>query len=84
LATMAKGFHQRNRRTHRHVYTNLHITPMPGGGAAGFVYLNELTVEPIPPTWSGSGIYEDTLVKTPAGWRFKKRINTHDGVLSAE
>jgi hypothetical protein len=25
-----------------------------------------------------SGIYEDTLVKTPQGWRFKKRVVWRD------
>jgi hypothetical protein len=83
LTNLARVFHTRNHMTHRHVYTNLHITPMPGGGAAGFVYMNELIVSAKAPAWWTSGIYEDTLVKTPAGWRFKKRINSHDGVLAA-
>ncbi len=78
LATMAKGFHQVNGTTSRHVYTNLRITPAPEG-ARGFVYFNQLDVSTKPPTNTVSGIYEDTLVKTPDGWRFKKRVHTHDG-----
>lgn len=78
LANMAKGFHQVNGTTSRHVYTNLRITPAPEG-ARGFVYFNQLDVSTRPPTNTVSGIYEDTLVKTRDGWRFKKRVHTHDG-----
>ncbi len=78
LATMAEGRHQRHGTTSRHVYTNLRITPAPDG-ARGFVYFNGLDVSTKPPTTTVSGIYEDTLVKTPDGWRFKKRVHTHDG-----
>ena len=78
LANMAETFHQVNGTTSRHIYTNLRITPAPEG-ARGFVYFNQLDVSTRPPTNTVSGIYEDTLVKTPDGWRFKKRIHTHDG-----
>ena len=78
LANMAEGFHQANGTTSRHIYTNLRITPVPDG-ARGFVYFNGLDVSTKPPTNTNSGIYEDTLVKTPDGWRFKKRILTLDG-----
>ncbi len=78
LANMAEIFHQVNGTTSRHVYTNLRITPAPEG-ARGFVYFNGLDVSTKPPTNTVSGIYEDTLVKTPDGWRFKKRVHTHDG-----
>ena len=78
LANMAKGFHRVNGTTSRHVYTNLRITPAPKG-AHGFVYFNQLDVSTKPPTTTVSGIYEDTLVKTADGWRFEKRVHTHDG-----
>ncbi len=78
LANMAKGFHQVNGTSSRHVYTNLRITPT-SEGAHGFVYFNQLDVRTRPPTNTVSGIYEDTLVKTANGWRFKKRVHTHDG-----
>ena len=78
LANMAVGFHQVNGTTSRHIYTNLRITPSPDG-ARGLVYFNALDVSTKSPTNTNSGIYEDTLVKTPDGWRFTKRILTLDG-----
>ena len=78
LANMAVGFHQVNGTTSRHIYTNLRITPAPDG-ARGLVYFNAHDVSTKPPTNTNSGIYEDTLVKTPNGWRFKKRVLTLDG-----
>ena len=77
LASMAAGFREVFGITQRHVYTNLRITPTPEG-ARGFVYFNQLDVSTLPPTTSVTGIYEDTLVKTADGWRFKKRVHTHD------
>ncbi len=77
LSGMASTFHQMNGTTARHVYTNLRITPTPEG-ARGFVYFNQLDVSTLPPTTTVTGIYEDTLVKTADGWRFKKRVHTHD------
>ena len=77
LSSMASGFREALGYTQRHVYTNLRITPTPEG-ARGFVYFNQLDVSTLPPTTSVTGIYEDTLVKTADGWRFKKRVHTHD------
>ena len=77
LASMASGFREALGWSQRHVYTNLRITPTPDG-ARGFVYFNQLDVSTLPPTTSVTGIYEDTLVKTADGWRFKKRVHTHD------
>ena len=78
LANMAKGFHTAFFPNTRHIYTNLRITPT-AEGAHGFVYFNQLDVSTKPPTTTVSGVYEDTLVKTADGWRFKKRVHTHDG-----
>lgn len=77
LSSMAAGFREALGWSQRHVYTNLRITPTPEG-ARGFVYFTQLDVSTLPPTTSVTGIYEDTLVKTADGWRFKKRVHTHD------
>ena len=58
--------------TRRHWNTNLVITPTPEG-ASGAVYLMFLDVGVQPPAVTGAGRYEDTLVKTAQGWRFKTR-----------
>jgi hypothetical protein len=69
----------KNRRggTRRHWNTNLVITPSPEG-ATGAVYLMFVDVGTKPPTVTGAGKYEDLLVKTPQGWRFKKRRTLPD------
>jgi hypothetical protein len=63
----------------RHFSTNLVLVPT-GDGARGSAYMmalerksRETPVEIT--TW---GKYEDRLVKTPAGWRFKERIYRAD------
>jgi len=57
----------------RHWNTNLAITGTPEG-ANGSVYLLLVDVSVRPPVLSTAAKYEDQLVKTPAGWRFKKRV----------
>ncbi len=67
LATLARGRGDKNRLTLSHVTTNIVIEPVPGG-ATGRAYLT---------LRSGSGgLYEDQLVKTVDGWRFKLRAYT--------
>lgn len=61
----------------RHWNTNLVITPSPEG-ARGQVYLMFVDVGTKPPSITGAGKYEDVLVKTPQGWRFKKRRTMPD------
>lgn len=61
----------------RHWNTNLVITPSPEG-AKGQVYLMFVDVGTKPPSISGAGRYEDVIVKTPQGWRFKKRRTMPD------
>lgn len=61
----------------RHWNTNLVITPSPEG-AKGQVYLMFVDVGTKPPSISGAGKYEDVIVKTPQGWRFKKRRTMPD------
>jgi len=69
----------KNRRggTRRHWNTNLVITPSPEG-ATGAVYLMFIDVGMKPPSVTGAGKYEDLLVKTSQGWRFKKRRTLPD------
>lgn len=62
----------RDGATRRHWNTNLMITGTPEG-AKGSVYLLLVDVGVRPPALSVAGQYEDTLVKTPQGWRFKSR-----------
>ncbi len=61
----------------RHFNANLVITPVPGG-AKGSVYLLLFNVRNIPATIVETAIYEDTLVKTAHGWKFKKRVVWRD------
>lgn len=72
----------RNGGTRRHWNTNLVITPTPEG-AKGAVYLMFLDVGMKPPAVTGAGRYEDALVRTPQGWRFKKRQTFPDPPASA-
>ena len=62
----------------RHWNTNLVITPSPDG-VRGTVYLMFLNVAERPATVGNAGKYEDTLVKTPQGWRFQTRVNRIEG-----
>jgi len=57
----------------RHWNTNLAITGTPEG-ADGSVYLLLVDVSVKPPVIATAARYEDQLVKTPQGWRFKKRV----------
>lgn len=83
LKRMITGFHaglKKNGWSSRHTYAGLLITPTPGG-ARGSVYALIFNVTAKPPFVDHSGVYEDTLVKTPAGWRFKKRIFKPSGAF---
>jgi bifunctional aromatase (cyclase/dehydratase) len=64
---------KRNGANRRHWNSNLVINAAPDG-AAGSVYLELLDVGVRPATIATTGSYEDALVKTPQGWRFKTRI----------
>lgn len=56
----------------RHNYSNIVITPTSTGATAN-AYLVLTNLESTPPSIIGGGYYEDVLVKTGEGWRFKKR-----------
>jgi hypothetical protein len=61
----------------RHWNSNLVITPSPEG-ASGKVYLLLVDVAAKPPAISAAARYQDVLVKTGSGWRFKKRQTSPD------
>jgi SnoaL-like protein len=61
----------------RHFTANLVITPTPGG-AKGSCYLLLFNARNVPATITETAIYDDTLVKTPQGWKFKKRVVWRD------
>jgi hypothetical protein len=69
---------QRNGANTRHWNTNLAITGT-AEGASGAVYLLLVDVGVRPPVISGAAKYEDQLVRTPDGWRFKKRVTKGEG-----
>ena len=60
-----------------HWNTNLLIQPT-ADGASGQVYLVLVDFATKPPTIATSATYSDQLVKTPQGWRFKKRTTKGD------
>ena len=57
--------------TKRHWNTNLLITGVTPEGVTARVYL--MVFDGATLQASQVGVYEDLIVKTPAGWRFKKR-----------
>ena len=62
----------RQASTRRHWNSGLVIAPS-AEGATGKVYLMIVDVGAKPPVISSAARYEDRLVKTADGWRFKKR-----------
>jgi actinorhodin biosynthesis protein ActVIA len=61
----------------RHFTANLTVTPTPDG-ARGSCYLLLFDARNVPATLTETAIYDDTLVRTPQGWRFKKRVVWRD------
>ena len=61
----------------RHWNTNLRIVPSKDGASAS-VFLMLLDVTTKPPSIVATGMYNDTLVKTATGWRFKTRQTKMD------
>jgi hypothetical protein len=77
LKKMIKNWHSKLQKegwSSRHTYSGLLITPTPEG-AKGSVYVLTFNVTAQPPFVSGSGVYEDWLVKTKEGWKFKTRMH---------
>jgi hypothetical protein len=63
----------------RHFNSNVIITPT-AAGADGMSYLIRFNLRngAVPAPYDQTSIYKDTLVKTPQGWRFKKRVSWRD------
>ena len=77
LLNFVRGYAAKGGSTRRHWNTNLLITPT-ADGANGTVYLFLLDTTAKPPGIVTSLKYQDVLVKTPAGWRFKTRTTVAD------
>jgi hypothetical protein len=74
--------HNRKLDMRRHWNTNLMITSTPEG-VKGAVYLLIVDVGKQPPVILSAAKYDDTLVKTRKGWRFKKRVVNNEGPPAA-
>jgi hypothetical protein len=73
LVKFVRDWRERGNPTHlRHWNTNL-LIQRTSEGAKGSVYLSLMDVGVKPPVSTITGMYEDLLVKTPQGWRFKRR-----------
>jgi SnoaL-like protein len=68
-----KFMRSRNRHGVRHWNSGLVINGTQDQ-VKGAVYLLTVNVEVKPPALIEAAKYDDTLVKTPQGWRFKKRV----------
>ncbi len=66
----------------RHWHSNLTITPTPEG-ADGSAYVLQINVKTTPPSITTFSRYDDKLVKTPQGWRFKIRQRSSDTTITA-
>jgi hypothetical protein len=75
LVTLCRGRGNKGRLTLSHVTTNVVIEAAPEG-ARGEAYLMLPVAGPGPQGMGVAGFYEDIIVKTPEGWRFKLRAYT--------
>jgi len=71
LAAMASRVPKRERPKIFHVTVNVLITP-DAVGARGSAYVMTIDLAKNPAI-SGGGVYEDVIVKTAEGWKFRKR-----------
>jgi 3-phenylpropionate/cinnamic acid dioxygenase small subunit len=62
----------------RHFVADLVITPLADGTTKGSCYLLLYTARTNPPSFVETAIYDDTLARTPRGWKFKKRVVWRD------
>jgi hypothetical protein len=65
----------------RHWQSNLTLTSTPSG-AMGSVYVMQFNVKETPIRAVSYSRYDDTLVKTKQGWRFKSRVRSTDTTLT--
>jgi hypothetical protein len=64
----------------RHSNSNLIITPT-ADGATGKIYVFQTNITTKPPSIATYSRYDDTLVKTSKGWRFKTRQRSSDTTI---
>lgn len=69
-----------NNRPLRHWHSNLIVEPT-AEGAKGSVYVMQIDITTKPPSISTYSRYDDSLVKTPQGWRFKIRQRSSDTTI---
>ena len=77
LKAFAEGFMESFDGAARHWNSQLVITPT-ASGAHGSCYLLLVDPRTQPYTIMAAGLYQDTVVKTSAGWRFQERVFTPD------
>ena len=83
LKAFAAGFFTNFDGAARHWNSQLIVTPTAAGADGGcYLLLVDTRTQPIGLTVAG--IYEDKLVKTPAGWRFQERVFSADRVPSSD
>ena len=68
----SRGPVSKERPLARHFTTSI-ILNATSEGVKGSAYLLLVNLQATPPVVAGGGIYEDVIVRTPEGWRFKKR-----------
>jgi len=66
----------------RHVVSNLVITPT-AEGAKGSLYVFIFDPQEVPVKINSYSRYDDTLVKTPKGWRFRTKIRSSDTTIKS-
>ena len=64
----------------RHVVSNLVITPT-AEGATGSLYVFIVDPQEVPLKINSYSRYDDTLVKTAKGWRFKTKMRSSDTTM---
>jgi hypothetical protein len=65
----------------RHLHSNLKLVPT-AEGADGHVYVVQIDITAKPISASTYSRYDDKLVKTPRGWRFKSRQRSSDTTIA--
>ncbi len=80
MALRAKRNYNTVGAVHRTRVGNFFIEKTPEG-AYVMATANYWDGDPSGGKWTGSGVYEEYMVKTSAGWRIKKRVFTNEGVL---
>jgi hypothetical protein len=74
LASLARGG-SRNPNYVSHYITNVVLEATPEGAkGTEYAIIGDFGANGSGGTWTHGGRYEDTYVKTPAGWRFKTRV----------